>query len=194
MYSHLGKELRTCWDMREFINTEPLKHWIKGHSPGLKKDYVKCSGECKRVWHGSFECQLIRTVKLLFFLFFTWSGAKLDDFADFTTFGIATSLFLRTPELMDNILCMCYVLSVFVRLCFFSSGRFKKNKTTTTYNNNFISFNSVLKSQSLSEDLFYFILPQGYRSCTVDCPASTPQPSWPVPPCCRGGTWPCCGW
>ncbi|KAM7405191.1 hypothetical protein PAMP_012472 [Pampus punctatissimus] len=49
-------------------------------------------------------------------------GAKLDDFADFTTFGIATSLLLRTPDLVDNILCMCYVLSVFVRLCFFSSG------------------------------------------------------------------------
>lgn len=68
-----------------------------------------------------------------FFLFFMWSGAKLDDFADFTTFGIATSLFLRTPDLMDNILCMCYVLSVFVRLCFFSSGGFfkKKNKQKT---------------------------------------------------------------
>uniref|UniRef100_A0A1A8NH46 cardiolipin synthase (CMP-forming) n=1 Tax=Nothobranchius rachovii TaxID=451742 RepID=A0A1A8NH46_9TELE len=49
-------------------------------------------------------------------------GAKLDDFADFTTFGIATSLLLRTPDLLDNVLCMCYVLSVFVRLCFFSSG------------------------------------------------------------------------
>uniref|UniRef100_A0A8C6U894 Si:dkey-205h13.1 n=1 Tax=Neogobius melanostomus TaxID=47308 RepID=A0A8C6U894_9GOBI len=49
-------------------------------------------------------------------------GAKLDDFADFTTFGIATSLLLRTPNLMDNLLCMCYVLSVFVRLCFYSSG------------------------------------------------------------------------
>ncbi|XP_031650360.1 transmembrane protein 269 isoform X2 [Oncorhynchus kisutch] len=41
---------------------------------------------------------------------------------DFTTFGIATSLLLRTHALMDNILCMCYVLSVIVRLCFFSSG------------------------------------------------------------------------
>ncbi|XP_005798976.1 transmembrane protein 269 [Xiphophorus maculatus] len=49
-------------------------------------------------------------------------GAKLDDFADFTTFGIATSLLLRTSDLLDNVLCICYVLSVFVRLCFFSSG------------------------------------------------------------------------
>ncbi|KAJ8372067.1 hypothetical protein AAFF_G00294810 [Aldrovandia affinis] len=49
-------------------------------------------------------------------------GAKLDDFADFTTFGIATALLLRTHGLMDNILCMCYAMAVFTRLCFFSSG------------------------------------------------------------------------
>lgn len=49
-------------------------------------------------------------------------GAKLDDFADFTTFGIATALLLRTSDLLDNVLCMCYALVVFVRLCFFSSG------------------------------------------------------------------------
>ncbi|XP_016391144.1 CDP-diacylglycerol--serine O-phosphatidyltransferase-like [Sinocyclocheilus rhinocerous] len=54
--------------------------------------------------------------------FFCTAGAKLDDFADFTTFGIATSLILRTPSLLDNILCMLYVLSVYTRLCFFSSG------------------------------------------------------------------------
>ncbi|XP_076840185.1 transmembrane protein 269 isoform X3 [Brachyhypopomus gauderio] len=49
-------------------------------------------------------------------------GAKLDDFADFTTFGIATSLLLRTSGILDSLLCVCYVLSVFVRLCFFSSA------------------------------------------------------------------------
>ncbi|CAL8325832.1 unnamed protein product [Merluccius merluccius] len=49
-------------------------------------------------------------------------GAKLDDFADYTTFGIATSLLLRTPHLIDNILCMCYGLTVFIRICFYSSG------------------------------------------------------------------------
>uniref|UniRef100_A0A3Q3ICX3 Uncharacterized protein n=1 Tax=Monopterus albus TaxID=43700 RepID=A0A3Q3ICX3_MONAL len=49
-------------------------------------------------------------------------GAKLDEFADFTNFGIATSLLLRTPDLLDNILSMCYVLTVLIRLCFFSSG------------------------------------------------------------------------
>ncbi|XP_061544482.1 LOW QUALITY PROTEIN: transmembrane protein 269-like [Phycodurus eques] len=53
-------------------------------------------------------------------------GAKLDDFADFTTFGIATSLLLRTPDLLDKILCMCYTLSVFffflVRIPFMYRG------------------------------------------------------------------------
>lgn len=55
-------------------------------------------------------------------LFLCVLGAKLDDFADFTTFGIATSLLLRTPNILDNVLCMCYMLCVFIRLCFFSSG------------------------------------------------------------------------
>ncbi|XP_056278405.1 transmembrane protein 269-like [Pseudoliparis swirei] len=50
------------------------------------------------------------------------SGAKLDDFADFTTFGIATSLLLMTSDLLDNILCVCYVLTVLFRLCFWQSG------------------------------------------------------------------------
>jgi phosphatidylserine synthase len=54
--------------------------------------------------------------------FYFSSGAKLDDFADYTTFGIATSLLLRTPHLIDNILCMCYGLSVFIRVCFYTSG------------------------------------------------------------------------
>lgn len=70
-------------------------------------------------WGGSFRlCRRSQSSSS-----FSFSGAKLDDFADFTTFGIATSLLLRTPDLVDNVLCMCYVLSVFVRLCFFSSGR-----------------------------------------------------------------------
>uniref|UniRef100_H3ALT0 cardiolipin synthase (CMP-forming) n=1 Tax=Latimeria chalumnae TaxID=7897 RepID=H3ALT0_LATCH len=50
-------------------------------------------------------------------------GAKLDDFADFTTFGIATSLLLQTRGgVVDSILVICYVMAVFSRLCFFSSG------------------------------------------------------------------------
>ncbi|XP_043919182.1 transmembrane protein 269 [Protopterus annectens] len=49
-------------------------------------------------------------------------GAKLDDFADFTTFGIATSLLLQPSGLLDSLLVVCYVLAVFIRLCFFSTG------------------------------------------------------------------------
>ncbi|XP_059807665.1 transmembrane protein 269 isoform X1 [Hypanus sabinus] len=49
-------------------------------------------------------------------------GAKMDDFADFTTFGIATSLLLQTHGLLSNIFIICYVMAVFARLCFFSSG------------------------------------------------------------------------
>lgn len=98
---------------------------------GLTLDFRIAEARCDQV------CEQKRPQRLFFFyfIFFIYlkafsrfsicsslSGAKLDDFADFTTFGIATSLLLRTPDLLDNILCMCYVLSVFVRLCFFSSG------------------------------------------------------------------------
>uniref|UniRef100_UPI00398F1C5E transmembrane protein 269 isoform X1 n=2 Tax=Pristiophorus japonicus TaxID=55135 RepID=UPI00398F1C5E len=49
-------------------------------------------------------------------------GAKLDDFADFTTFGIATSLLLQAQGILDSVFVICFVMAVFVRLCFFSSG------------------------------------------------------------------------
>ncbi|NWY00527.1 TM269 protein, partial [Nothoprocta ornata] len=49
-------------------------------------------------------------------------GAKLDDFADFTSFGLATALLLRTRGLLDGLLAVAYVLAVLARLCFFSSG------------------------------------------------------------------------
>ncbi|XP_062449593.1 transmembrane protein 269 isoform X2 [Rhea pennata] len=49
-------------------------------------------------------------------------GAKLDDFADFTSFGLATALLLRTRGVLDGLLAVAYVLAVFARLCFFSSG------------------------------------------------------------------------
>ncbi|XP_054857246.1 transmembrane protein 269 isoform X1 [Eublepharis macularius] len=49
-------------------------------------------------------------------------GAKLDDFADFTTFGLATSLLLQAHGILDGLLAIVYVLAVFTRLCFFSSG------------------------------------------------------------------------
>ncbi|KAM9297019.1 transmembrane protein 269 [Gastrophryne carolinensis] len=49
-------------------------------------------------------------------------GAKLDDFADFTSFGLATALLLRTDCALDSLLVVVYVLAVFTRLCFYSSG------------------------------------------------------------------------
>ncbi|XP_058858608.1 transmembrane protein 269 isoform X1 [Acipenser ruthenus] len=49
-------------------------------------------------------------------------GAQLDDFADFTTFGIATALLLQAHGLLDGILVIFYVMAVFTRLCFYSSG------------------------------------------------------------------------
>ncbi|KAG8142227.1 hypothetical protein E2320_006171 [Naja naja] len=49
-------------------------------------------------------------------------GAKLDDFADFTSFGLATGLLLQAHGILDGLLVIVYVLAVFTRLCFFSSG------------------------------------------------------------------------
>ncbi|XP_029433906.1 transmembrane protein 269 [Rhinatrema bivittatum] len=49
-------------------------------------------------------------------------GAKLDDFADFTSFGLATALLLQAHDFLDGCLVVAYVLAVFVRLCFFCSG------------------------------------------------------------------------
>ena len=50
------------------------------------------------------------------------AGAKLDDFADFTSFGLATALLLQPRGMLDGLLAIVYVLAVFARLCFFSSG------------------------------------------------------------------------
>nr|XP_020637755.1 transmembrane protein 269 [Pogona vitticeps] len=49
-------------------------------------------------------------------------GAKLDDFADFTSFGLATALLLQARGVLDGLLVIVYVMAVFTRLCFFSSG------------------------------------------------------------------------
>ncbi|XP_027563784.1 transmembrane protein 269, partial [Neopelma chrysocephalum] len=50
-------------------------------------------------------------------------GAKLDDFADFTTFGLGTALLLQPQGVLGGLLALAYVLAVFARLCFFSSGK-----------------------------------------------------------------------
>ncbi|XP_071623355.1 transmembrane protein 269 isoform X3 [Heliangelus exortis] len=49
-------------------------------------------------------------------------GAKLDDFADFTTFGLATALLLQPQGVLGGLLAIAYVMAVFARLCFFSSA------------------------------------------------------------------------
>ncbi|KAM6296232.1 transmembrane protein 269 [Aegotheles albertisi] len=49
-------------------------------------------------------------------------GAKLDDFADFTTFGLATALLLQPQGVLGGVVAIAYVMAVFARLCFFSSG------------------------------------------------------------------------
>ncbi|XP_056278339.1 transmembrane protein 269-like isoform X1 [Pseudoliparis swirei] len=78
-------------------------------------------------------------------------GAKLDDFSDFTTFGIATALLLRTSDLLDNILCVCYILSVFVRLCFFSSGiPFMFRGLPCTYSSAILASASLLSGGNLA--------------------------------------------
>lgn len=51
------------------------------------------------------------------------TGAKLDDFADFTTFGLGTALLLQPQGVLGGLLTLAYVLAVFARLCFFSSGK-----------------------------------------------------------------------
>nr|XP_057908467.1 transmembrane protein 269 isoform X3 [Doryrhamphus excisus] len=101
------------WNATSFIPAvlpDPtLPHVLNAHSPPLRDKETQQWRMLFVEWPLTLKFPLV-------------SCAKLDDFADFTTFGIATSLLLRTPDLLDNILCMCYALSVLVRLCFFSSG------------------------------------------------------------------------
>lgn len=85
----------------------------------------------------------------------------MDDFADFTTFGIATSLLLRTPDFLDNVLCMCYVMSVFVRLCFFSSGKRRKylDKTYLKFHILYhIIYNIAIHFLTLTLNVQYFTM------------------------------------
>ncbi|KAM9342409.1 LOW QUALITY PROTEIN: transmembrane protein 269 [Pholidichthys leucotaenia] len=76
-------------------------------------------------------------------------GATLDDFADFTTF-VATSLLLSTPRPADNILCMCYVLSVFVRLCFFSCIPFMYRGLPCIYSSAILASASLLSGGNMA--------------------------------------------
>ncbi|XP_022431156.1 transmembrane protein 269 isoform X1 [Delphinapterus leucas] len=50
------------------------------------------------------------------------SGAKLNDFAVFTTFGLASALLLGMDGPLNGFLAIIYVLAISVRLCFYSAG------------------------------------------------------------------------
>ncbi|EFB24803.1 hypothetical protein PANDA_019642, partial [Ailuropoda melanoleuca] len=50
------------------------------------------------------------------------SGVELNDFAVFTTFGLASALLLRVDGPLSGFLAVLYVLAATFRLCFYSTG------------------------------------------------------------------------
>ncbi|XP_006839894.1 PREDICTED: uncharacterized protein LOC102813122 [Chrysochloris asiatica] len=50
------------------------------------------------------------------------SGAELNDFAVFTTFGLASALLLGVDGPLSGLLAIMYVLATSFRLCFFTTG------------------------------------------------------------------------
>ncbi|XP_015104658.3 transmembrane protein 269 isoform X1 [Vicugna pacos] len=50
------------------------------------------------------------------------SGAELNDFAVFTTFGLASALLLGVDGPLNGFLAIIYVLAISFRLCFYSTG------------------------------------------------------------------------
>ncbi|XP_057557566.1 transmembrane protein 269 [Hippopotamus amphibius kiboko] len=50
------------------------------------------------------------------------SGAELNDFAVFTTFGLASALLLGVDGPLSRFLAIIYVLAISFRLCFYSAG------------------------------------------------------------------------
>uniref|UniRef100_A0A2K6GUB3 Transmembrane protein 269 n=1 Tax=Propithecus coquereli TaxID=379532 RepID=A0A2K6GUB3_PROCO len=50
------------------------------------------------------------------------SGAELNDFAVFTTFGLASALLLGVNRLLNGFLAIIYVSATSFRLCFYSTG------------------------------------------------------------------------
>uniref|UniRef100_A0A674HDX6 Transmembrane protein 269 n=1 Tax=Taeniopygia guttata TaxID=59729 RepID=A0A674HDX6_TAEGU len=109
----------------------PLNIWGKQRRNGVKK-----RGTGAEKWSFSprqyqYSCWLL----LLGFLLDLADGAVarqldacsalgecLDDFADFTTFGLGTALLLQPQGVLGGLLSLAYALAVFARLCFFSSG------------------------------------------------------------------------
>lgn len=47
---------------------------------------------------------------------------ELNDFAVFTTFGLASALLLRVDGPLSGFLAVLYVLAATFRLCFYSTG------------------------------------------------------------------------
>ncbi|KAB0386248.1 hypothetical protein FD755_001204 [Muntiacus reevesi] len=50
------------------------------------------------------------------------SGTELNDFAVFTTFGLASALLLGVDGPLNGFLAIIYVLAISFRLCFYSAG------------------------------------------------------------------------
>ncbi|XP_067423114.1 transmembrane protein 269 isoform X2 [Emydura macquarii macquarii] len=111
-------------------------------------------------------------------------GAKLDDFADFTSFGLATALLLQAHGILDGLLAIVYVLAVFARLCFFSSAhstlkteKLVDNKSTLHHSWGLLTFGLSL-TMARKRDMQY--LKSTYReslSCTEVCPVHMRLPS-----------------
>ncbi|XP_028921269.1 transmembrane protein 269 [Ornithorhynchus anatinus] len=96
-------------------------------------------------------------------------GAKMDDFADFTTFGIATALLLQVDGLLSGLLAIFYVLAVFLRLCFYSTGiPFTYRGLPCPYAGSFLASVSLLTSsnvvilRSLALLMMLFMVDQSY--------------------------------
>ena len=81
------------------------------------------------------------------------AGAELNDFAVFTTFGLASALLLGVDGPLNGFLAAVYVLAIAFRLCFYSTG------TPFTYKGLPCSYAScVLASTSLLTKGNTFIL------------------------------------
>lgn len=50
------------------------------------------------------------------------AGLELNDFAVFTTFGLASALLLGVDGPLNGFLAVIYVLTTSFRLCFYSTG------------------------------------------------------------------------
>ncbi|XP_053546187.1 transmembrane protein 269 isoform X2 [Bombina bombina] len=96
-------------------------------------------------------------------------GAKLDDFADFTSFGLATALLLYARGFLEGLLVIGYVLAVFTRLCFYSSGiPFIYRGLPCPYASAILACVSLLTSnhqvflQGLALVMIFFMVDQGF--------------------------------